>query len=220
MNKRPLQRATDHPPPPTRVLPQAFSAALVLWVAAISCQPTRAEPVTTCTTAAHCPAGNAFYCDQDAGVCKPCPGGDCSSTADAGASDGSGTDSASGDAAVADAGDASLGADSAVADSAVADSAVADSAVVDSAVADSAVADASTADTLTPDAGTPADVAPTDVAAADAGAACKHPAQCVGAAMPTWQLKDIQPTSAKYNTTYGLSGFIGKVTVLALLSGW
>lgn len=43
---------------------------------------------------------------------------------------------------------------------------------------------------------------------------------CVGSEMPTWKLEDFQPKSSGYRTTYGLEAFRGKVTVVALLSGW
>jgi hypothetical protein len=43
---------------------------------------------------------------------------------------------------------------------------------------------------------------------------------CVGSDMPTWKLEDFQPKSTRYRTTYGLDAFKGKVTVVALLSGW
>jgi len=43
---------------------------------------------------------------------------------------------------------------------------------------------------------------------------------CIGAEMPAWQLEDFQPKSPGFRKTYGLSAFKGKVTVVALLSGW
>lgn len=50
--------------------------------------------------------------------------------------------------------------------------------------------------------------------------ACVPDKTCVGATMPTWQLQDFQPKSPRYGNTYGLEAFKGKVTVVALLSGW
>jgi hypothetical protein len=43
---------------------------------------------------------------------------------------------------------------------------------------------------------------------------------CVGSEMPTWKLEDFQPKSSGFKKTYGLEAFKGKVTVVALLSGW
>lgn len=43
---------------------------------------------------------------------------------------------------------------------------------------------------------------------------------CVGSEMPTWKLEDFQPKSTGFKKIYGLEGFKGKVTVVALLSGW
>jgi hypothetical protein len=43
---------------------------------------------------------------------------------------------------------------------------------------------------------------------------------CIGSEMPTWMLEDFQPKSPGFKKTYGLSSFMGKVTVVALLSGW
>lgn len=43
---------------------------------------------------------------------------------------------------------------------------------------------------------------------------------CIGAEMPSWQLEDFQPKSPGFKKVYGLSAFKGKVTVVALLSGW
>ena len=53
-------------------------------------------------------------------------------------------------------------------------------------------------------------------------AACSDdlPMLCPGAETPSWQLADFQPKSAKNGTTYGLEAFRGKVTVVALFSGW
>lgn len=52
------------------------------------------------------------------------------------------------------------------------------------------------------------------------GLGCAPDKNCVGATMPTWQLQDFQPKSPRYGHTYGLEAFKGKVTVVALLSGW
>lgn len=45
-------------------------------------------------------------------------------------------------------------------------------------------------------------------------------ATCVGADTPTWALVDFQPKSDKFETSYGLEAFRGKVLVVALLAGW
>jgi hypothetical protein len=42
----------------------------------------------------------------------------------------------------------------------------------------------------------------------------------VGAEMPAWKLEDFQPKSTGFKKIYGLEAFKGKVTVVALLSGW
>lgn len=52
------------------------------------------------------------------------------------------------------------------------------------------------------------------------GGDCVLDKTCVGAPMPTWKLEDFQPKSPSFKKTYGLDGFKGKVTVVALLSGW
>ncbi len=54
----------------------------------------------------------------------------------------------------------------------------------------------------------------------DAPSDCVIDKTCVGAPMPTWKLEDFQPKSPGFKKTYGLDGFKGKVTVVALLSGW
>ena len=36
--------------------------------------------------------------------------------------------------------------------------------------------------------------------------------------MPGWKLEDMHPKSAGFGKTYGLEKFVGKVTLLALLS--
>jgi|GEM_PF-4397595 hypothetical protein len=43
---------------------------------------------------------------------------------------------------------------------------------------------------------------------------------CAGANAPTWALEDFQPKSDKFETTYGLEAYRGKVLVVALLAGW
>ena len=45
-------------------------------------------------------------------------------------------------------------------------------------------------------------------------------ANCPPATAPKWHLKDFQPKSARFNSTYGLEAFLGKPTIVALLSGW
>lgn len=42
----------------------------------------------------------------------------------------------------------------------------------------------------------------------------------IGPALPTWKLKDINPASAGYGTTYGLEKFAGKRTILGMWAGW
>ena len=102
----------------------------------------------------------------------------------------------------------------------------ADASSDDGSAADTTAADTTAVDTTAvADSGTSVDVgtidgASVDATSADTVASCNHAAQCVGAAMPTWKLEDVQPKSAQYKQVYGLSGFVGKVTVLALLSGW
>lgn len=41
-----------------------------------------------------------------------------------------------------------------------------------------------------------------------------------GAPWPVWELVDFQPKSPKYNQTYGLNEFRGRVTLVALLATW
>jgi hypothetical protein len=77
--------------------------------------------------------------------------------------------------------------------------------------------DAST-DTGKKDSGTLADTSL--LADASDAAGCISGKTCIGDEMPTWQLEDFQPKSSRYRTTYGLEAFRGKVTVVALLSGW
>ena len=81
-----------------------------------------------------------------------------------------------------------------------------------------------TSTTTSPGAGSPGDD-PIDLAGGDTAvtpATCSDDLSmlCPGAETPTWQLADFQPKSAKNGTTYGLEAFRGKVTVVALLSGW
>jgi hypothetical protein len=49
---------------------------------------------------------------------------------------------------------------------------------------------------------------------------CIEGKTCVGAPMPTWKAEDFQPKSSGFKKIYGLEAFKGKVTVVALLSGW
>lgn len=76
-----------------------------------------------------------------------------------------------------------------------------------------------------PDTQTPPDAASDGLLAdasdvLDAPSDCVVGKTCVGADMPTWKLEDFQPKSPGFKKTYGLDGFKGKVTVVALLSGW
>ncbi|HJN90088.1 MAG TPA: hypothetical protein QGG93_07115 [Verrucomicrobiota bacterium] len=41
-----------------------------------------------------------------------------------------------------------------------------------------------------------------------------------GAPWPDWELTDFQPKSPRYQQTYGLKHFHGRVTLVALLAGW
>ncbi len=195
---------------------------ICLLCASIGCEPTRVTPVASCSSSAHCPADGQYFCDLVSKTCKTCVGSDCGTVltdGGSGVADGAGEDATSADVATMDAG---TGADVTTADVATAtDTASADATTADVAIAaDTASADATTADVATADAAGSDAVTAGDVATADGNAGCKHPAQCVGAAMPTWKLTDVQPKSTKYKQVYGLSGFVGKVTVLALLSGW
>jgi hypothetical protein len=83
-----------------------------------------------------------------------------------------------------------------------------------SVVADAAIADTAAADSV-------ADSAVTEVAADASGDVLADgdamSGSSIGAPMPTWQLVDFQPKSAKFNQTYGLEAFKGKVTVVTLL---
>ena len=45
-------------------------------------------------------------------------------------------------------------------------------------------------------------------------------ATSLGAPIPSYRLEDVQPESCGYEAVYGLSTFSGRVTVVALLSGW
>jgi hypothetical protein len=79
------------------------------------------------------------------------------------------------------------------------------------------------------DAGAPGDAgAAPDVADAgadasthdgDAGASPLDP-RALGAPMPRYALKDMQPLSCGFGATYGLPVFEGKVTAVVLLAGW
>ncbi|MCA9664672.1 MAG: hypothetical protein KC503_03760 [Myxococcales bacterium] len=44
--------------------------------------------------------------------------------------------------------------------------------------------------------------------------------RCQGAAMPTFELQDFQPKSKRFGQAYALTEFKGKVTLVAVLSGW
>lgn len=59
-----------------------------------------------------------------------------------------------------------------------------------------------------------------DAMMGDAPLDCIVGKTCIGSEMPSWALEDFQPKSSRYRTTYGLPVFKGKVTVVALLSGW
>jgi len=115
-------------------------------------------------------------------------------------------------------------------DAAQADEGQADSPIPDTAQGDAPQFDAAQSETAQPDtAGVDAaegdavagDVAAAEVAqdTADAAApdtvACTGPT-CVGAPFPTWQLVDFQPKSPGFQKSYGLSTFLGKVTVVGL----
>ena len=41
-----------------------------------------------------------------------------------------------------------------------------------------------------------------------------------GSPWPEWELTDFQPKSPRFNETYGLSHFRGRVTLVALLATW
>lgn len=51
---------------------------------------------------------------------------------------------------------------------------------------------------------------------------CAGVAGCgpMDAGWPTWELRDFQPASTGFDTTYSLSAFQGKTTVVVLLAGW
>ncbi|MCO4759996.1 MAG: hypothetical protein KC502_00710 [Myxococcales bacterium] len=211
-----------------RAVPWATAILLPLTLLT-SCEPNREAPTLSCKSSAQCPAGGTHFCNLATNTCESCAGGGCA-VSDAGS-----------DAVVADTGGTDAGSTDAVsADTSTADASATDAAATDSISADvtgsdalapdapDALADAVSSDTIATDiADSDADASndtdaggDTDVAAADGASACGHPAQCVGAAMPSWKLTDVQPKSPKFKTVYGLSGFVGKVTVVALLAGW
>lgn len=70
----------------------------------------------------------------------------------------------------------------------------------------------------TPDAGSGA----ADAGGADAGAVCSPDTspRCAGAAAPDYALEDVQPQSGRFGETYGLEGFAGRVTVVAIVASW
>lgn len=56
---------------------------------------------------------------------------------------------------------------------------------------------------------------------ADAGACTPDTSpRCAGAPAPTYALEDVQPQSDRFGETYGLDGFEGRVTVVALVASW
>ena len=146
-------------------------------------------------------------------------GPDAAVAVDSGQFDGVAADDVAADSGVADSGVA----DGGVADGGVADSGPGDSGAGDSGAGDSSLADsgAGSGDGAAADAAADGASPGTDVAASGDGDGCKFPAvACPGAAMPAWKLEDKHPKSGGFKTTYGLEKFVGKVTVLALLSGW
>lgn len=50
--------------------------------------------------------------------------------------------------------------------------------------------------------------------------ACQPDPKAPGAPTPPWKLQDFQPQSPGFGTTYGLSAFKGRVTVVGLLASW
>lgn len=49
---------------------------------------------------------------------------------------------------------------------------------------------------------------------------CGVETRCAASDLPTWQLADIQPKSAKFGETYALEAYRGKTLVVALFAGW
>ena len=80
-------------------------------------------------------------------------------------------------------------------------------------------ADASPATDAAPAADAPLPSADAQPIGSDAAtdAAC---ATCPGTPAPAWSLVDFQPKSAGFKSSYGLSKFVGKVTVVAFLASW
>ncbi len=61
-----------------------------------------------------------------------------------------------------------------------------------------------------------------DTGGADVGGVCSPDTspRCAGAPAPTYALEDVQPQSARFGETYGLDGFAGRVTVVAIVASW